>query len=103
MAMSTAEMAGFVPVHAPEDLLTEIGKQLVERATQAAKKAGAKRVSTVLLSGDAGNAILARAKKERSHLIVLGTRGLSEIGGLLVGSVSHKVSSRSHCACLTVK
>lgn len=103
MAMASVEMAGLAPVYAPKDLLIEIGKQLIERATQVANKAGAKKISTALLSGDAGDAILERAKKEKSDLIVLGTRGFGELKGLFLGSVSHKVAARAHCACMTVK
>jgi nucleotide-binding universal stress UspA family protein len=102
-AMMGADSAGFVPIFAPSDLLTAIGTQLAERAEAIAKKAGAKKVSTVLLSGDAADAILARAKKEKADLIVLGTRGFGDLKGLLLGSVSHKVAARAHCACMTVK
>jgi nucleotide-binding universal stress UspA family protein len=73
------------------------------RAEAAAKKAGVKKVDTVMLSGDPADAILNRAKKEKADLIVLGTRGFGELKGLLLGSVSHKVAARAHCACMTVK
>ena len=33
----------------------------------------------------------------------MGSRGLGDIGGLLLSSVSHKVSSLSGCTCIMVK
>ena len=35
--------------------------------------------------------------------VVVGSRGLSEIRGLLLGSVSHKVCQLAPCTCVTVK
>jgi nucleotide-binding universal stress UspA family protein len=35
-------------------------------------------------------------------LIVLGSRGLSDIQGLMFGSTSHKVTHLASCSCVTV-
>ena len=43
------------------------------------------------------------SKHEKPDMIVMGRRGLSDLQGLLMGSVSHKVSHLADCACLTVK
>jgi len=102
-ASAGTEMAGFTHIFAPSDLLTAIGRQLLEGAEAAAKKGGVKKVVTTILSGDPADSILNRAKKEKADMIILGTRGFGEFKGLLLGSVSHKVSSRAHCACITVK
>ena len=103
MAMSGAGMAPITVVPPPVELLHPIGDQLLERAAAAVKKAGAKRVSTAYFGGDPADAILKTAKKEKADMIVLGTRGLGEIKGLFLGSVSHKVSAHADCAVLTVK
>ena len=103
MAMSGAGMAPMTVVPAPAELLHPIGDQILERSATAAKKAGAKKVDTKLMGGDAADAILATAKKEKADMIVLGTRGLGEIKGLFLGSVSHKVSAHASCPVLTVK
>jgi len=102
-AMIGAGMAGYGPFPAPLEVLQPIGKQILERAVAAAKKAGAKKVETAMASGDAADLVLDRAKREKADLIVLGTRGLGEIKGLWLGSVSHKVSARATCPVLTVK
>ncbi len=39
----------------------------------------------------------------KADLVVMGTRGIGEFKGLLLGSVSHKMSARANCAVLTVK
>ena len=53
--------------------------------------------------GDAARVILDCAKERNADLIVMGTRGMSDLRGLLVGSVSHKVSHLADCSCVTVR
>ena len=36
-------------------------------------------------------------------MIVMGSRGFGDLKGLLMGSVSHKVSNQSPITCITVK
>ncbi len=52
--------------------------------------------------GDAAKQILEVAKREHADLIVLGTRGLSDIQGLVLGSVAHKVTHAAPCTVITV-
>lgn len=60
-------------------------------------------IATRLEEGDPVERILECADEERADLIVLGSRGLSELKGLMMGSVSHKVSQLAKCTCVTVK
>jgi nucleotide-binding universal stress UspA family protein len=103
LAMAQSGMAPLAQVPPPRELLQPIGSLLLERARAAAKKAGVKDTKVAMESGDAADDILRAAKREKADMIVLGTRGLGEIKGLLLGSVSHKVSARADCAVLTVK
>ena len=60
-------------------------------------------VRTVVHEGDPASAILAVAKEADADLIVMGRRGLGDLAGLLLGSVSQKVTHLAECACLTVR
>ena len=100
---STGADGALAPVAAPPELLEPIGRQLLDRAAAAAKKAGIKKVSTALYGGDPAEGILTTAKRQKAGLIVLGTRGFGELKGLLLGSVSHKVTQHAHCPVQTVK
>lgn len=53
--------------------------------------------------GHAASVICQVAKNEGCDLIVMGTRGLSDLKGLLLGSVSHRVLQRSEVPVLLVK
>jgi nucleotide-binding universal stress UspA family protein len=104
MAMGDAGAgAGFVPVPPPQELVEAIADQIVGRAENIARKAGVKKINRVVISGDAADGILACAASEKVDMIVLGSRGLSDFKGLILGSVSHKVSAQSGCTCVTVK
>jgi len=60
-------------------------------------------VNTVILKGDPGYEIAEYANKENFDQIILGTRGLSDFKGLVLGSVSHKVIHFAHCPVTLVK
>lgn len=53
--------------------------------------------------GQTPRAILDASKDERAELIVLGTRGLSDWGRLLMGSVAHKVVHLAEMPVLVVR
>jgi len=104
MAMAEAGAAvGFVPIPAPRELLEAIGRQVLDRAERAARKAGVTKLSTVLSGSDPADAILEAAKREKADMIVLGSRGLGDLKGFFLGSVSHKVGAHAECTCVTVK
>ena len=68
-----------------------------------AKSKGVKSVNVEVLRGDAASETLDFAKTRGADLIVLGRRGLSRVGGLMLGSVSAKIGGQAMCAVLTVK
>ena len=94
---------GFTHAPPPRELTEAIGLQLLDRAESAAAKAGVKDVSSFLVNGDPAKAILEIAENHNVNMIVMGSRGLSDFKGLILGSISHKVSAHCNCTCVTVK
>ena len=86
-----------------EELGRKVGEGLLERAAKDARRAGVGDVSTDLETGDPAERILEHAEKEGANLIVMGTRGLGSLKGLLMGSVSQKVSQLAPCSCIMVR
>jgi len=82
---------------------TVIGRRIVERAEQDARKKGVDSVNTILADGDPAAMIVDAAGKEKADLLIMGSRGLSAIQELFMGSVSHKVSHSAPCSVVIVK
>jgi nucleotide-binding universal stress UspA family protein len=80
-----------------------LAERLLDDAAARARQSGVKGVRTLSSEGDPAKAILAAAQEEKADIIVLGRRGLGDLAGLLLGSVSHKVAHLAECACLTVR
>ena len=60
-------------------------------------------VHTEVLQGPPAEAILEVAKTRQCDLIVMGSRGLGQFTGLLLGSQSQKVVQHAECPVLIVK
>jgi len=80
-----------------------VGEDLMKKARARARAKGVDNIEIMIVEGDPATLILATAKDKNADLIVLGSRGLSDLAGLLMGSVSHKVSQMAACTCITVK
>ena len=79
------------------------GKQILEEAERTARERGVKALATVVAEGDPVHEILECARREGADLLVVGSRGLGDLQGLFLGSVSHKLNQLAHCTCITVK
>ena len=86
-----------------QDVVESIGNHALEQAKSRAQAKGASKISTKIEQGDAGKRIVHAAKSEGADAIVMGSRGLGDLKGLFLGSVSHYVASRADCTCITVK
>lgn len=75
-------------------------EELLERAL--ANVPGGVSVVKVLAQGQPAQAILDRARKDDSDLIVLGSRGRGGMASMLLGSVSHQVLQHSGVPVLVV-
>ena len=80
-----------------------VGHQIVERAEHRAREKGVADVHTVIEAGNTVRRILKCAEREGADLIVTGSRGLSDLKGLLLGSVSHKIGQLAKCPSIIVK
>ncbi|EHQ36214.1 universal stress protein [Methanoplanus limicola] len=53
--------------------------------------------------GDPADEIIRIAEKEKADLIILGSRGLGTIKGVVLGSVSRKVTHSAECPVMIIK
>jgi nucleotide-binding universal stress UspA family protein len=79
---------------------TLIGQQLLEAARS--QVGDAVPVEAQLVEGPPAPAILRIAADEGCDIIIIGSRGLGQLAGLLLGSVSSTVAQRAQCAVLIV-
>jgi nucleotide-binding universal stress UspA family protein len=107
--------AEIVVLHVQEHLATmeaayEVESQteaheLVDRCVRTLKDLGASARGDVVSSVYDRDArvILEVAEEEHADLVVMGSRGLSDFAGLVLGSVAHKVLHLAHCPVLVVR
>ena len=86
-----------------EDLLQAEAEQVLAKAAAKVSCLPQSRVERIIRIGDATENVVDCAKDHGVDLIVMGSRGLGNLGGLLLGSVSHKVMQVAHCPCLVVR
>ena len=79
--------------HTAQDILGEHKKMIPEGI----------HVNTRVMQGNARDCILKVAKEENMDLIVIGRRGLGQLEGMILGSVSSYVVANAECPVLTVK
>ncbi len=60
-------------------------------------------IQTELIEGPAAEAIIGIAATRKSDVIVMGSRGLGTLAGLLLGSTSQKVVAHAPCPVLIVR
>lgn len=102
-AMAAAGMAGMIWTGQVADEASEqAGREALAAARQAVALA-ADRVDEEIVAGHPADTIARRAREGRFDLIVMGSRGLSEVGSIFLGSVSDKVSHHAPCPVLIVR
>ncbi len=87
----------------PQYVLDAAVERIMERATKEAKEAGVADVRTEVRVGPPARTIAQVASEIEADALVLGSRGLGDFEGLLLGSVSHKVTALAPCTCILVK
>jgi nucleotide-binding universal stress UspA family protein len=78
------------------------GRELLAETIDNLKVAGIE-ATPVLLRGDAATEILEHVQENKIDLIVAGSRGLSQMKRLLLGSLSRKLVHYASCSVLIVK
>lgn len=78
------------------------GREIIKKAEAYAKGEGAD-CECKLVQGVPADEIVKIAESEKVDLIVMGSRGLTEVRAFLLGSVSDKVSHHAKCPTLIVK
>src|ERR1700693_913622 len=92
--------AGGFPLETPQE-----ATQLVAETVVALRHAGIVATGEVhgAVAGNAAREIVDTARSQGADLIVMGSRGLSDIAGLFVGSVTHQVLHLAHVPVLVVR
>lgn len=107
--------AEIVVVHVKEREITWAGgadletpreaQDLVDDTVRALKDGGVSARGEVHSSvfGRAARVILEAANDAGADVIVMGSRGLSDMAGLVMGSVTHKILHLAHCPVMVVR
>ena len=85
------------------DLLNRGAEHLLARTRDVARKAGLKDVKIEAEEGPIARSIIARAKSFKADMIVIGSRGMGDVEGMLRGGVSNRVETLAKCPVLVVK
>lgn len=85
------------------DVMRSRADKILNEAATKVEKCGGDRLSRAICSGNPTDEIVRYARENGTDLIVIGSRGVSDFHGLLLGSVSHKVVQLADCPCLVVR
>ena len=88
---------------ARQDVLDSVADKIIGDAERRAKRKGVKSVRKATGHGDPATAIAKYAQRNKIDLIVMGTRGLGRVKGMLMGSVSRKVANACNVNLLVVR
>ncbi len=99
---------GFDPEHSAVDVaaVDEALRAAAEKSLEVTVEVFSEhqgRVSSVIEEGDAGRAIVEKAREIGADLVVVGSRGLSGVTSFLMGSVSTHVVHAAPCSVLVVR
>jgi nucleotide-binding universal stress UspA family protein len=86
-----------------DEVMHDLAQEAVDWAAERFTEAGIEQVETMIRRGPPARTIVQTAKKNDVDAIVLGTRGLGDVEGFFLGSVSHKVNALADCTCITVR
>lgn len=76
-------------------------RRVLDQSRQAVDLSGLD-AKELIRQGRPAHVILEVAKEVGADVIVMGSRGMSDLKGMVVGSVSHRVSHAAECTVITV-
>ncbi len=85
------------------DVLINAAQHMLKGEVENARAAGVSEVQVEVEQGSIARTIIATAERYDADMIVLGSRGMGDIEGLLRGGVSHRVEILAKCPVLVVK
>jgi nucleotide-binding universal stress UspA family protein len=100
---SHSMISGRERVEHPDAGLHQLAREVVDQGVARAKSHGVAKVEGAVRRGPPARTIIKTAEERHVDAIVMGSRGLGDVEGILLGSVSHKVCSLADCTCITVK
>jgi len=86
-----------------EDILRQVAESILHDAEVRAKRSGARSIQTAIGSGDPASSVIGFANRRNIDTIVIGTRGLGKVKGVLMGSVSRKIANNAEVNCFIVR
>ncbi len=103
----TAEVKRYIEIEnlvgEPQYVLDDYTKEVLHQARDRAREVGVAEIKTEVLVGHLARTIMRFAERSGVDAIVLGSRGHGDQEGVLLGSVSHKVTSLCKPTCIVVK
>jgi nucleotide-binding universal stress UspA family protein len=84
-------------------ILEKLGENLLTSGVADARAKGVEKVSSALLRGDPADELIRYIKTEKVDTVISGSRGLGKLRGMLVGSVSQKLTQHAPCASVLVR
>lgn len=83
--------------------LKEEGNRAVNKIVELANRDGVKDVSGIILQGVPKHVIVNWSRENGADLIVVGSRGYSQLTYMVIGSVAEHVVRHAHCPVLVVR
>ena len=100
---SKAEIGLLDRLHVTEgDALEQISLEILTRAREVAQNHSVVDIQTMSGGGNPARVLIKIAEREHADAIVVGRRGRGQLEGLLLGSVSQKLSCLAPCTIIIV-
>lgn len=90
------------PARNPDDVVKSAGQTVID-STRKDIELKSERVHGVVRAGKPAKVITSEAERLAVDAIVIGSRGTSDVGSLVMGSVSHRVLHVAKCSVILVR